>query len=343
MLTIPLTMQNILTLLLIVVLTVIGTVYIWVLSTKKHCQCRLCRQEFLLEDCVAEGGFGAVYLIHRRNQPSQRYILKKLEMKDITELDKVQYEAKQLRMLQHRAIVSYEDEFLHINEGPFDNKYVYIIIMEYCANGDLTDKIREYWDEHGEAMPENKVMQYFLEVCEAVRYIHARDIIHRDIKSPNIFLTTQDHAKLGDFGLCIQGKAIPHKTKYSTVGTNCYYAPELHKGQLVQKGKPADIWALGCVLLELLTGHALWDLGEDFGIRAIEDPDFIGRWVDENVDGKYSTKVVGLVKRMMVAEPGRRVGIEELIKKEVVRQWAMKIRQAGEGSEKRRRSKTNLL
>ena len=55
-------------------------------------------------------------------------------------------------------------------------------------------------------MPEHKVMKYFIEVAEAVRYIHARDIIHRDIKSPNIFVADDDSAKLGDFGLCIVGK-----------------------------------------------------------------------------------------------------------------------------------------
>lgn len=65
-------------------------------------------------------------------------------MDDITDLEKVQYEAKQLRRLCHKNVVSYEDEFLHMDEGAFDNKYHYIMIMEYCAGGDLTDKIREY-------------------------------------------------------------------------------------------------------------------------------------------------------------------------------------------------------
>ena len=65
-------------------------------------------------------------------------------MKDITDLERVQYEAKQLRRLSHKNIVSYEDEFLHINEGAIGNKYIYVIIMEYCENGDLTDKVRDY-------------------------------------------------------------------------------------------------------------------------------------------------------------------------------------------------------
>lgn len=57
-------------------------------------------------------------------------------------------------------------------------------------------------------MPEHLIMKYFINICEALRYIHAKDIIHRDIKSPNIFLTEEGTAKLGDFGLCIHGKTI---------------------------------------------------------------------------------------------------------------------------------------
>ena len=98
-----------------------------------------------------------------------------------------------------------------MDEGAFENKYLYIIIMEYCASGDLTDVIRDYKKEQLErnpettnvSLPEHKVMKYFIEICEAIRYIHSKDIIHRDLKSPNIFLTDDDSAKLGDFGLCI--------------------------------------------------------------------------------------------------------------------------------------------
>ena len=84
-------------------------------------------------------------------------------------------------------------------------------------------------------MRESEVMSIFLDIAEAIRYIHARDIIHRDLKSPNIFLAADGTAKLGDFGLCIVGKSV--KTKMSgcyssAVGTDQYHAPELHKGSL---------------------------------------------------------------------------------------------------------------
>ena len=56
-------------------------------------------------------------------------------------------------------------------------------------------------------------------------------------------------------------------------------APELHKGQLYHKGKASDVWALGLILLELTQGCAVWDLGVDFGIKAIEEPHYISEYI----------------------------------------------------------------
>jgi serine/threonine protein kinase len=57
-------------------------------------------------------------------------------------------------MVSHKNIVTYEDEFLHMEEGAFESKYLYIIIMEYCAHGDLTDVIRDYRKEQLERDPD---------------------------------------------------------------------------------------------------------------------------------------------------------------------------------------------
>jgi len=130
---------------LILTLTLVGTAYIIILYSKPKCSCRLCKREFTLDTCVGEGGFGSVYIVSKTlpDGTSAKYILKKLEMSDLNELEKVQYEAKQLRMMQHKYIVQYEDEFLHMVDGPIKSHYVYVIIMEYCESGDLTDLIRK--------------------------------------------------------------------------------------------------------------------------------------------------------------------------------------------------------
>ena len=148
--------------------------------------------------------------------------------------------------------------------------------MEYCPNGDLTQRI-ESLIKQKRRMRESEVMKIFLDITEAIRYIHARDIIHRDLKSPNIFLAGDGTAKLGDFGLCIVGKSVKTKKSgcySSAVGTDQYHAPELHKGSLYQKGKASDVWALGCLLLEMMLTKPLWDIdfgGGTLGINCLQD------------------------------------------------------------------------
>lgn len=107
-LTIPLNLTNILSLALIVTLTLVGTVYIIVLYSKRRCECRLCKREFTIDSCVGEGGFGAVYIVTKampEGGTTGKYVLKKIEMADLNELEKVQHEAKELRRLEHKSIV----------------------------------------------------------------------------------------------------------------------------------------------------------------------------------------------------------------------------------------------
>ena len=146
--------------------------------------------------------------------------------------------------------------------------------MEYCPNGDLTQRIESLSAEK-KTMKESEVMSHFLDIAEAIRYIHSRDIIHRDLKSPNIFLAGDNSAKLGDFGLCVQGRSIKTRRSgcySSAVGTDIYFAPELHRGSLYQKGKASDIWALGCLLIEMMMTKPLWEIdfgGGDLGIMCL--------------------------------------------------------------------------
>ncbi len=162
-------------------------------------------------------------------------ILKKLELEDLGELEKVTNEAKQLRKLSHRNIVAYSDEFLHEDSRALaETKYKFLLVMEYCPNGDLLFRINR-WKDQQKLPKEAEVMGIFIDILEAVKYIHKRDIIHRDIKCENIFIASDLSAKLGDFGLCVHGKSI--KTRKSghyslAVGTEDYHSPELFKGSL---------------------------------------------------------------------------------------------------------------
>jgi serine/threonine protein kinase len=81
---------------------------------------------------IGVGGFSSVYLSTKFEDPNTTYVLKKLEMVDITDLDQVQIEAKQIRNLNHKHIVSYEDDFIHQEKTGLEPKYYFCLVMEHC-------------------------------------------------------------------------------------------------------------------------------------------------------------------------------------------------------------------
>jgi eukaryotic-like serine/threonine-protein kinase len=123
------------------------------------------------------------------------------------------------------------------------------IIMEYVDGQTISERMAAY----GGALPLSETVYVFEKVCEAVEYVHRHGIIHRDIKSNNIKISSRGEVKLLDFGIA-KGQTSPGRTQVgSVVGTLLYLAPELIRGGSAdQRG---DIWALGILLYEMVTGR----------------------------------------------------------------------------------------
>ena len=117
--------------------------------------------------------------------------------------------------------------------------------MDYADGGDLSMKIKE---QNGKFFPENKVLDWFTQICLAIKHIHDRKILHRDIKSQNIFLMKNGQIKLGDFGIakCLNQTIDKAKTY---VGTPYYLSPEIINSQPYDF--KSDIWSLGVLLYEM--------------------------------------------------------------------------------------------
>ena len=114
------------------------------------------------------------------------------------------------------------------------------ILLEYCSQKSLLHVMK-----NRKVLTEPEVRYYMLQICEGVRYLHRRTILHRDLKLGNMFLTWDMMVKIGDFGLATQ-----HQTSLSSASTLCgtpnYIAPEVLKKQ--GHSYEADIWALGCMM-----------------------------------------------------------------------------------------------
>ncbi|MBZ3881618.1 Mitogen-activated protein kinase kinase kinase 4 [Sciurus carolinensis] len=156
-------------------------------------------------------------------------------------------ELKIFEGIKHPNLVRYFGVELHREEM--------YIFMEYCDEGTLEEVSRLGLQEH-------VIRLYSKQIAIAINVLHEHGIVHRDIKGANIFLTSSGLIKLGDFGCSVKLKnnaqTMPGEVN-STLGTAAYMAPEVitrAKGE--GHGRAADIWSLGCVVIEMVTGKRPW-------------------------------------------------------------------------------------
>ena len=107
----------------------------------------------------------------------------------------------------------------------FIEKGVLIIIMEFCEYGDLAYHIRKKKAKN-EKFTESEIMNWFVQLCLSLEYVHSRKILHRDLKTQNIFLTADNNVKLGDFGI---SKVLESTSDHAMTvqGTPYYMSPEV--------------------------------------------------------------------------------------------------------------------
>jgi len=158
-------------------------------------------------------------------------------------------EVELMRALRHPHIVALRDHFL--TEASLE----LVIVMEFCDSGDLRGEVkRRTQAKPPNLLPEATIMTWFVQMTLALNYMHQRHILHRDLKSSNVFLTTAPSGngdydvRIGDFGISrvLEGTVDVAAT---VVGTPYYMSPEVCKAE--PYGYKSDIWALGCVLYEM--------------------------------------------------------------------------------------------
>ncbi|EGD78357.1 NEK/NEK1 protein kinase [Salpingoeca rosetta] len=190
---------------------------------------------------VGSGSFGKAWLVQRKTSLSQ-YVMKEIAVRLLDEGARkaAVNEVMVLQQLRHPYIVRYRDAFCHNG--------MLCICMEYAAGGDLSARIAKQRAQG--LFPEAKVLDYLTQLTLALAYLHRKNILHRDLKSQNVFLSARDHVKLGDFGI---SKVLTDTQQHAStlVGTPFYLSPEICMS--MPYGQKSDTWALGCVLYELLT------------------------------------------------------------------------------------------
>eukprot|EP00755_Sulcionema_specki_P008687 Sspe_Gene.41635::Locus_20151_Transcript_1_1_Confidence_1.000_Length_1070::g.41635::m.41635/K08857/NEK1_4_5; NIMA (never in mitosis gene a)-related kinase 1/4/5 len=209
-------------------------------------------EEYTLIDKIGQGTFGRVYTAIRHEEglsdaaaAGRVVVLKKIDIGFLPESQQelCLTEVRVLHLLSQLNcpfIIRYHESFLE--------QSALCLVMEYAEKGSLHDLIHSAGEKQG--LPQRTVWGWFLHVACGLHVIHSQHILHRDLKSSNIFLMSDGTAKIGDFGLA-RVLSDPGSLARSMVGTPYYISPEMCAGK--EYGPKSDVWALGVVLHEMCT------------------------------------------------------------------------------------------
>lgn len=167
--------------------------------------------------------------------------IKELQVRDFSEgqLQLIQTEVGMLRRLHHPRVVRCDD---FITDEATGTSY---LVLELIDNGSLAEVVKVFGP-----LPESVVKAYVRHVLEALGYLHANGVVHRDVKGSNLLVTREGSIKLADFGVA----TMEHKSGDEVaVGSPFWMAPEAI--EMSEFTTAADIWSLGCCVVELLTGE----------------------------------------------------------------------------------------
>jgi len=270
---------------------------------------------------IGSGGFGCVYLVQQsstavplvssqqQQENGRQLVLKEVDLSgmDAMQRQKAEIEAKVLNSLRHPYIVRYWESYATQDER-------FCIIMDYCEGGDLNHYIKQQ-RQTSETIPEAQVLRWFTEMCIALKHMHSRNVMHRDLKTGNIFLTRREDTgrlcvKIADFGIA---KVLPDQQSFAktVIGTPCYLSPE------VWQKKPysfaSDIWALGCVLHELCALHAAYK-GPDINALLLK----IVMRPPPTLPETYSRELNTIGTELLSGEPGLRPSASALLQRSLL-------------------------
>lgn len=145
-----------------------------------------------------------------------------------------------LANMDSKYVIKYYDCFLE--DGKLN------IVMQYAPNGTMHSRLQA---QRGKSLAEDKIWKFFIQALLGLCHVHSKKIIHRDIKSLNLFFDAEDNVLVGDLGIA---KVLSPNTMFARtiVGTPYYLSPELCEDQ--PYNEKSDVWALGVVLYEMCTG-----------------------------------------------------------------------------------------
>ena len=274
-------------------------------------------EDITLLKCLGKGSFGEVYLSTKRGR-REYFATKKMDRKQADQPSVRKYfenEIRILKSLNHPNIVKLEELK--------QTKDYYYIVMEYINGGSLTDCLKKYQNKYGKAFPENIVQYLMRQIVDAIKFLHDRKIIHRDLKLDNIMVSFDNEndknnlnmmrgkVKIIDFGFAINMKG---NLAFSALGSPINMDPIILKkfnskgGSQLGYDEKADIWSLGTVCYEMLIGQTVFNADTmNELVKKVENGSY-------SVPTSVSKEMVSFLNGMLQYDGNNRLSATELSK-----------------------------
>lgn len=250
---------------------------------------------------IGAGSFGKAILV--KDPENRQYVLKAIDISrmDAKERKDAVNEVRVLSSLKHPYVVSYRESFL-------DGKTL-CIVMDYAEGGDLYNRVAKQRKAQ-QNFTESQIVRWFTQGSLALKYMHERHVLHRDLKSQNLFITGSGRLRIGDFGIA---KVLDNTAAFAktTIGTPYYLSPEICQERPYSWS--SDVWAMGCILYEMAALRVPFDAPN---IRALVSK--ITRGPMPIVPSRYSADLQRLCADLLQREERKRPSSTDVLRYPIV-------------------------
>ena len=258
---------------------------------------------FELISKLGEGSYSTVYKV-RRKADLKMYALKKVKLKNLSEKEKQNAlnEIRILASIKSDHIITYKEAFIEEKEK------ILCLVTEFANKGDLFQKIT-YFKQMQKSFEEKDIWNIFIQILQGLKCLHDHNILHRDLKSANIFLFNNNLAKIGDLNV---SKVTKNGIGHTQTGTPYYASPEVWNDESYTN--KSDIWSLGCVLYEMI---CLTPPFKAESMDGLYHKIIKGKY--NKIPEKYSKELNEILKLLFNVNPKERPSCDELLKNSIIK------------------------